>query len=383
MKSMSATCAVAAVIVLAIAGCKKTSPGSPDASQEADAAVPDAPVIDASVADASVPDATVDARPDAHLYDARPDAMLDPILLGIYHEVDAARLVQTLRELTGTVPVTVGGVEITIDERYSDAGRKKFRDYWSQQMKGLGLDVHVQDFDGTGHPRAGTNLEAVLPGASPDSFVIIVHYDSIGPAGMETMNPGVDDDMTGMAIELEAARILVAHKATLQHTVRFVATDEEELGGLSGAREYAKYLQAKATTDGFALIGAVDNEQTGWNCHADGLCGAGTQKWPVVDIFSCDGNQYDYKAYGDDFAQIVRDYSPLTVVRHCMGENSDHYAMWEIGVPTLVYSEHNPFANPHFDQNGGDSFDKIDQDYFVTIARPAITFQAKVVGLEP
>ena len=31
------------------------------------------------------------------------------------------------------------------------------------------------------------------------SFIIIVHYDSIGPFGAETSNPGADDDMSGMA----------------------------------------------------------------------------------------------------------------------------------------------------------------------------------------
>jgi hypothetical protein len=51
-------------------------------------------------------------------------------------------------------------------------------------------------------------------------------------------------------------------------------------------------------------------------------------------------------------------------------------------VPALTYSEHNPFANPHFDQEGGDTFDKIDLDYLISIARPGITFQAALAGLQ-
>jgi len=39
----------------------------------------------------------------------------------------------------------------------------------------------------------------VLRGPSPHSSVVIVHYDSIGPRGCETSNPGADDDMSGMA----------------------------------------------------------------------------------------------------------------------------------------------------------------------------------------
>ena len=67
---------------------------------------------------------------------------------------------------------------------------------------------------------------------------------------------------------------------------------------------------------------------------------------------------------------------------NCLGANSDHFAMWEIGVPAVVYSEHNPFANPHFDQEGGDEFAKIDTDYLTSIAQPATTFQAALAGVQ-
>jgi hypothetical protein len=318
--------------------------------------------------------ATIDASPDAP--DAGPDHLKE-----LYDEVDGTRIIQTLKEMSGVVPVLVNGETITIDERYSDAGRQRFRDYWTQQMTALGLTVTPMHYQAAGHPRAGDNLEAVLPGASADSFVIIVHYDSIGPDGAETANPGADDDMSGMAIELETARLLVAHAAQLHATVRFVASDEEELGGLAGARDYASYIKAKSQAEGFALVAAIDDEQTGWNCHTDNLCG--DDVWPAFDVFSCGMNQtaiYQDTAMGDAFAAIITKYSPLAVSRGCLGENSDHFAMWEIGVHTIVFSEHNPFANPHFDQNGGDTFDKIDTDYLVSIARPAITFQATLAG---
>jgi acetylornithine deacetylase/succinyl-diaminopimelate desuccinylase-like protein len=180
-----------------------------------------------------------------------------------------------------------------------------------------------------------------------------------------------------MAIELETARILVAHKAQLTKTVRFVAADEEELGDLAGARAYAKYIQQS----GIHVVAAVDDEQTGWNCLADGVCTGPLS----FDLFSCGSSQtqmFDYTALGDQFAAIAQAYSPLGVNRHCMaGAHSDHFAMWEIGVPALVYSETDPFDNPHFDQFGGDTVDKIDFPYLVQIARPTITIQASLTGL--
>jgi Zn-dependent M28 family amino/carboxypeptidase len=222
----------------------------------------------------------------------------------------------------------------------------------------------------------------VLPGASADSVVVIVHYDSMGPPGMETANPGADDDMTGMAIELETARIFVAHRAELGYTVRFVASDGEELGGLGGARAYAQHVLAASQAASFKLIAAVDDEQSGWNCHKDGACFDNV--WPTYDVFTCDDPttpRYSYPALGDRLEAITRAYSPLHVNRDCIGANSDHYAMWEIGVPAIVFTEHDPFANPHFDQNGNDTFALIDTDYLASIARPGIAFQASLAGI--
>jgi hypothetical protein len=307
----------------------------------------------------------------------------DP-LKEIFDQVDGARLTQVMQELTGVVPVTVNGTSIRLGERFSATGRRKFRDYWMQTMRGLGFEINQFHYQAAGHPRAGDNVEAVLRGPSPDSLIVIVHYDSIGPRGRETSNPGADDDMSGMSIQLETARLFAAHRAQLGLTVRFVASDEEELGGLAGARNYAQHIQALSQSEGFRLVAAIDDEQSGWNCSRDGLCG--DNLFPAFDIFSCGsggGRTFNFQALGDQFASIVATYSPLHVKRGCIGANSDHFAMWEIGVPAVVYSEHNPFANPHFDRSGGDTFARIDMAYLTSIARPAITFQAMLAGIRP
>lgn len=312
---------------------------------------------------------------------AGPDRGSDDVYADVFAAVDGPRLIQTLRELGGVVPVTVDGATFTIGERFSDAGRARFRAYWRAQLTALGLTVRALDYQDPQSSRPGHNLEAVLPGASPDSVIVIVHYDSIGPPGAETSNPGVDDDMTGMAILIETARLLVPYRGRLARTVRFVATDEEELGNLAGARAYARLIRAEATAGGFALVAGVDNEQSGWNCQAEGACGEPTPA-PLFDVFAC-GDQYAFPELADRVAATVARYGGLGMARDCIGANSDHYALWEIGVPAVVIGEHRPFFNPHFDQNGGDTFDRIDQAYFVGVARPSIAFQAELVGITP
>ncbi len=314
-------------------------------------------------------------------------AVPNPVYQKIFASVQQDNLQLLLKELTGGVPVTVKGTSYLISDRYLPASKAKFRAFWLQYFQGLGIAAQEYSYR-TRHnvgETQGHNLEAVLPGKSKDSIVIIVHYDSIGPWGHEAENPGVDDDMSGMSIMLETARILAQYRGTLQHTVRFVAADYEEHAspGLEGARNYAAYLQKLAQDEGFKIVAAVDDEQTGWNCAAEGGC-SDNSPGDSFDVFSCSGDSknYDYKEIGDALEQTAALYSTLKTTRGCIGQNSDHYAMWEIGVPSVVFSEHTPFNNPHFDQNGGDTYDKIDQGYFFKIAQVGVTFAATLVGVQ-
>jgi len=314
----------------------------------------------------------------------------DPIYQKVFSAVDQTNLQTLLKEMTGGLPVTdpTTGAAVLVTDRYLPASKAKFRAFWLMYFRGLGMDAQEFSYP-TQHSigeTQGHNLEAVLPGKSKDSIVIIVHYDSIGPAGNEAGNPGVDDDMSGMSIMLETARILSQYRGTLQKTVRFVAADYEEHSspGLEGARTYATYIKKLSTDENFKIVAAIDDEQTGWNCAGDSACDdARSAAGTAFDVFSCsgDGKGYDFKALGDQLEQTASTYSALKTTRGCMGENSDHYAMWEIGVPSVVFSEHDPFNNPHFDQSGGDTYDKIDQSYFLKIAQVGVTFAAELVGV--
>jgi Peptidase family M28 len=304
----------------------------------------------------------------------------------IFDQVDKRTLLGFLQDMTGVRPVTVGGQTFAITDRYLPQSKARFRAYWAQYFRSLGMTVNEMAYP-TQHrigELQGHNLEAVLPGQTQDAVIIIVHYDSVGPFRREAENPGVDDDMTGMAIMLETARLLKQVQSR-HYTVRFVAADYEELSnpGLEGARRYAQYIRNLAQTQNFKLIAAVDNEQCGWECSQDGLCGDAS-RGDVFDVFSCSGpGGYNYPKLGDALQATAAQFSRLKVHRGCLGANSDHYAMWEIGVPAVVYSEHSPFNNPHFDRRGGDTYDKIDQDYFFQIAQIGVTFAAQLVELAP
>ena len=152
----------------------------------------------------------------------------------VFQSVDQNHLQTFLKDMSGSNPVTVGDETFTISERYTPESKAHFRKYWTAYFQSLGLQVNALNYDTQYNLESqGHNVEAILPGKSADSVVVIVHYDSIGPHGAD--NPGVDDDMTGMSTMLETARILTPYGARLQHTVRFVAADYEEWGDLEGS----------------------------------------------------------------------------------------------------------------------------------------------------
>lgn len=288
----------------------------------------------------------------------------------IFQAVDQTRLLGVLKDMSGSNSVTVNGETFTISERYTPASKANFRKYWTAYFQALGMQVNTLAYDTQYNIESqGHNVEAILPGKSADSIVIIVHYDSIGPHGSDT--PGVDDDMTGMSTMLETARLLKPLQSRLQHTVRFVAADYEEWGDLEGSRNYAQYIKNLSQQQGFKIVSAVDDEQSGWKQGDD-----------TFDVFDC-GGATDSTTLGKQLIQTASQYSQIATTEGCMGDNSDHYAMWEIGVQAVVFSEHNPFQNDHFDAEGGDTFDKIDQNYFFQIAQVGVTFASEMVGIAP
>lgn len=93
-----------------------------------------------------------------------------------------------------------------------------------------GLQTTYHTF-GTGN--RGTNIVATLPGSGSNSnriYLIGAHYDSVNC-------PGADDNASGVAAVLEAARVLSQYK--FDATLQFIAFDQEE-DGLIGSHAYAQ-----------------------------------------------------------------------------------------------------------------------------------------------
>jgi outer membrane protein assembly factor BamB len=97
------------------------------------------------------------------------------------------------------------------------------------------------------------NVVATLRGTENPDLVYVVssHFDSV-EAG-----PGADDDSSGTAALLEAARVLASHP--MPATIVFASMTGEE-GGLLGSREFAR----RAVESKTHFVGVLNNDMIGW-----------------------------------------------------------------------------------------------------------------------
>ncbi len=92
--------------------------------------------------------------------------------------------------------------------------------------------------------KTGRNVLGVLPGSDPDGkhqvFIVGAHYDHMGADPDGTMWPGANDDVSGVVVLLEMARLWQERGYTPKRTVLFAAWDGEEIG-LNGSEHYVEH----------------------------------------------------------------------------------------------------------------------------------------------
>jgi Zn-dependent M28 family amino/carboxypeptidase len=154
---------------------------------------------------------------------------------------------------------------------------------WAEaEMKSFGLET-LQTCDTVTGRRVPTptkvcNAVAIQRGTERPNDVVIItgHIDS---RVTDVMNatadaPGANDDGSGTAAVIEAARVLSKHK--FRGTIVYAALSGEEQGLLGG-----KILAEHAKAQGWNVIANLNNDIIGNSCGSDGVCND-----KVVRVFS-------------------------------------------------------------------------------------------------
>lgn len=229
-------------------------------------------------------------------------APLDPLALA--GEVSQDNLATTLDALAGL------GTRHTATD-----GDTLAADWLEAHLQDLGYDVERAAFDADGEP--AENVIARLEGADPSViWVYSAHYDSTSDQP-ETLAPGADDNASGVAAVLEAARIL--RDQPLQHSVWFVLTAAEEQGSLGSAA-----LAAQWSAEGLDIRGVIAPDMIGY--------------WPAGDddAFDILGDE-DSEALANDMAAAADalgvPYKLWIEHRYCYGD--DHTSYQHMDFPAI------------------------------------------------
>lgn len=300
----------------------------------------------------------------------------------ILNDVNIDSLVLSVRELSGDTSAVINGTSQTIKSRHSEwSDNDLSQEYIAEQLAAYGLDVTVQNYSsittGIGNviignveysssahvpetdklqlgryltrigkksrtegesledqstyiESVGKNVFGVQTGSTnPEQQVIVcAHYDCMPN---DAVAPGADDNASGTAAVLEAARILTQRE--FPFSIVYALWDEEEQG-LIGSRYYAN----TARDSGDVIVGVIN-----------------------LDMFSYDGNNdlrldihtQDF-ANSDQIATLMVDLNEefqigLDLLIKDPGTNrSDHASFWENGYGGILLLENWYELNPNY-----------------------------------
>jgi hypothetical protein len=255
----------------------------------------------------------------------RPVPLSDPDITSIVDAVDQDSLLAVIQRLEDFE------TRLCITDSFYNAS------LWTRdKLQSYGFDAQVEDFEFVfyGNTYTSYNVVAEKPGIiQPDIYVIICgHLDSITMQNPMETAPGADDNGSGSAAVIEAARILSDYN--FRHTLRFICFGAEELG-LHGSEYYAQ--QAAANGDSIIAVMNLD------------MILYGPEEYRKLFV--------PYNSVSEELAmnmwEISSTYVPeleLDVVYSPGTTYSDHASFWAQGYPALLGIEEGVDQNPYYHQ---------------------------------
>ncbi len=231
-----------------------------------------------------------------------------------------------VKKLSGELPITLNGNSIIISSRlYNNIGNEQTFQWSKDQFSQYGLEIDSMVFSANGKNLFGIKYGNIFP----DRICILgAHFDNI-PTG--AVAPGADDNASGTAAVIEAARILSNYQ--FPNTIIFALWDEEELG-LIGSSAYASNFNFESDS----LLGYINLDMIGWDGNFDNKSEIHVR--PVsnsLNLASIAENVNEEYNIGLNL-EIVNPGSP----------NTDHSPFWlnnlsAIGISEEYQGDFNPF----------------------------------------
>jgi Zn-dependent M28 family amino/carboxypeptidase len=244
-----------------------------------------------------------------------------------------------------------------------------------KELGSYGLSVESDFFSYRG--KSFRNIIARMGGQRAAPLIVLgAHFDSVEGT------PGADDNASGVAVMLEAARLLSRFK--LRPQVLFCAFNLEELNMIGSTHLAQKFKAAGAKIDAMVsleMVGYTDSRP-------------GSQKYPIGlkwfypdrgDFIGVIGNWNSYSLLRR-FSRLMRHVQGLAVETLSVPGNgafipevrlSDHSPFWDVGYPALMITDTSFFRNPHY-HHSSDTLETLDVPFMAKVCAGVVT---AVLGL--
>ena len=270
-------------------------------------------------------------------------------LTDIIQEIDKKMVLEFIENITSFGP------RVTGSSSCEKAGRWIFQEF--QDMR---LQVKYHNWS-TSSTMFGSNIEATLPGANPNSdeiYVVCGHYDSVFGS------PGADDNAAGTAAVLSAAEAM--NDYSFQHTVRFVTFSGEEQG-LYGSYHYAK--EAYENEDNIVAV---------LNADMMGYASDEVSESKVV-VFDNEPSAW-IRQVSTDISSSYGDLVDLEIVHGGSSGRSDHASFHSFGYDAIFYFEYE--MNPHY-HSTQDTIENMNPWYASNVSRLILATISELSGYVP
>ena len=298
----------------------------------------------------------------------------DPIVQSILDDVEVDSMLKYVGDISGENAVFIDGDWETITSRHKlNVGNALTTTYLFEKFASFGLQPYYQNWSST-LDNVIAEQEGVL---YPNEKVIICgHYDAM-PGGI-ALAPAADDDGSGTAAVLEAARVLSQYQ--FEYTIVYALWDEEEQG-LVGSGFFA----GAAASNDDTIIAVINLDALAWDGNGDSLARIHTR--PVANSLAIGDTAFAMNArYNLDLALNINNPGATY---------SDHASFWNEGFSAiLIIEDFDNDGNPYYHTESDlvqyfdvPYFEKVAKLGFATVATLAVPFDGnigieEIIGLE-
>jgi len=272
----------------------------------------------------------------------------DPAILDIINQVSKQNLTDYIQSLQDfqTRYASTSNCELAGDYIY---------DFFIQS----GIEAEYDSFS-FASSYSSNNIVGTLEGqVYPEQIVVIcAHYDSNSDQP-QTLAPGADDNASGTAAVMEAARIFA--NQSFDFTVKFICFSAEEWG-LYGSKNYA--LEARQR--GEDIIAVINLDMIAY-----------TDSIPEdLDIISNSASEW----LADRFFSTSITYTPLLNISQVVNASvigSDHSPFWDRGYSAILGIEDIFISNPYY-HTTNDTIDTLNLDFTTEVVKASLATAADI-----